>query len=74
MGLSSTLIYNFRVNSLFNYLCSQCYAAQHSYVPLFPVLACVEDGQFLCNRNSAAGVCDTDYSALELLQSPSQLK
>ena len=46
----------------------------NSYVPLLPVLACVEDGQFLCNRNSAAGVCDTDYSALELLQSPSQLK
>ena len=23
-----------RVNSLFHYLCSQCYAAQHSYVPL----------------------------------------
>ena len=30
------LVYNlhFRVNSLFHYLCSQCYAAQHSYVPL----------------------------------------
>ena len=25
---------HFRVNSLFHYLCSQCYAAQHSYVPL----------------------------------------
>ena len=24
---------HFRVNSLFHYLCSQCYAAQHSYVP-----------------------------------------
>ena len=27
---------HFRVNSLFHYLCSQCYAAQHSYVPLLP--------------------------------------
>ena len=25
---------HFRVNSLFHHLCSQCYAAQHSYVPL----------------------------------------
>ena len=25
---------HFRVNSLVHYLCSQCYAAQHSYVPL----------------------------------------
>ena len=25
---------HFRVNSLFHYLCSQCYAAQHPYVPL----------------------------------------
>ena len=25
---------HFRVNSLFHYLCSQCYVAQHSYVPL----------------------------------------
>ena len=32
MGLCSTII--FRVNSLFHYSCSQCYAAQHSYVPL----------------------------------------
>ena len=33
MGLSSTIIYT-SVNSLFHHLCSQCYAAQHSYVPL----------------------------------------
>ena len=25
---------HFRVNSLFHHLCSQCYAVQHSYVPL----------------------------------------
>ena len=25
---------HFRVNSLFHHLCSQCYVAQHSYVPL----------------------------------------
>ena len=29
----------FRVNSLFQYLCSQCYAAQHSYVPLLSLSA-----------------------------------
>ena len=32
--LPATLNLHFRVNSLFHYLCSQCYAAQHSYVPL----------------------------------------
>ena len=41
MGLSSTIIYNFRVNSLFHYLCSQCYAAQHSYVPLLSLIAAI---------------------------------
>ena len=30
---------HFRVNSLFHYLCSQCYVAQHSYVPLLSLPA-----------------------------------
>ena len=33
-GIKWHLNLHFRVNSLFHYLCSQCYAAQHSYVPL----------------------------------------
>ena len=34
MGLSSTSIYTSELILCFHYLCSQCYAAQHSYVPL----------------------------------------
>ena len=34
MGLSSTIIYTSELILWFPYLCSQCYAAQHSYVPL----------------------------------------
>ena len=34
MGLSSTIIYTSELILWFHYLCSQCYAAQHSYVPL----------------------------------------
>ena len=33
MGLSSTIIYTSELILWFHYLCSQCYAAQHSYVP-----------------------------------------
>ena len=33
-GVKQHFNLHFRVNSLFHYLCSQCYAAQHSYVPL----------------------------------------
>ena len=32
MGLSSTIIYTSELILWFHYLCSQCYAAQHSYV------------------------------------------
>ena len=32
--LDAVVNLHFRVNSLFHYLCSQCYAAQHSYVPI----------------------------------------
>ena len=34
MGLSSTIIYTSELILWFHYLCSQCYAAQQSYVPL----------------------------------------
>ena len=34
MGFTQHFNLHFRVNSLFHHLCSQCYAAQHSYVPL----------------------------------------
>ena len=34
MGLSSTIIYTSELILWFHYLCSQCYAAQHSYVTL----------------------------------------
>ena len=34
MGLSSTIIYTSELILWFHYLCSQCYAAQHSYVRL----------------------------------------
>ena len=37
MGLSSTLIYTSELILWFHYLCSQCYAAQHSYVPLLSI-------------------------------------
>ena len=33
-GFNQHLNLHFIVNSLFHHLCSQCYAAQHSYVPL----------------------------------------
>ena len=35
MGLSSTIIYTSELILWFHYLCSQCYAAQHSYVVIF---------------------------------------
>ena len=34
MGLSGTIIYTSELILWFHYLCSQCYAAQHLYVPL----------------------------------------
>ena len=34
MGLSSTIIYTSELILWFHYLCSQCYAAQHSYLLL----------------------------------------
>ena len=39
MGYSWHFNLHFRVNSLFHYLCSQCYAAQHSY----EVISCSTD-------------------------------
>ena len=32
--MSSTLIYTSELILWFHYLCSQCYAAQHSFVPI----------------------------------------
>ena len=37
MGLCSTIIYTSELILWFHYLCSQCYAAQHSYVPLLSI-------------------------------------
>ena len=37
MGLCSTQIYTSELILWFHYLCSQCYAAQHSYVPLLSI-------------------------------------
>ena len=36
-GFNQHFNLHFRVNSLFHYLCSPCYAAQHSCVPLLPL-------------------------------------
>ena len=53
-GFKKHLNLHIRVNSLFHYLCSQCYAAQHSYVSLrYPSNLAYAHGSCACSTSGS---------------------
>ena len=76
-GFNYNLHLHFRVNSLFHHLFSQCYAAQHSYVPLLSLLCDLPSNSsptFSVRPRSSVGRVTVDLIRISWVRFPPRSK